>query len=105
MGRLKVAWLFVFGLIIIIYGLYRLIVLGFPYSEPTEEYSRLFIVMFLGLGVAGIGSAYGRHLIKKEYYTGMEKKDISKPPIKGPPKKMPQSKPPADFDASSNHSV
>ncbi len=72
MGGLKVAWVFFVGTLIIVYGFYELYKLGFPFSEPSGEYSNIFLIMFAGLAVSGIGAAYGRHKIKSEYYTAAE---------------------------------
>ncbi len=77
MGKLKVAWLFIIGFLIIVYGFYKLYQLGFPYTEPTGEYSNIFMIMFAGLAVSGIGAAYGRRKLKKQYSGKLEVTEIS----------------------------
>jgi ribosomal protein L40E len=107
MGKLRAAWLFLLGVLIIGYGFYELYKRGFPYAEPTEDYSRLFMVMFLGLAVAGIGSAYGRRRIKKDYemHDQVRPTDIPKPPAAPPappepPKAAQEKQPPAKAESA-----
>ena len=86
MGKLRASWVFLIGVLIIAYGFYKLYELGFPFTEPSGEYSEIFQIMFLGLAVSGVGAAYGKRRLRREYESVVSTASIESP--KAPEKEI-----------------